>query len=96
MTINADKKCTGCHNDLVLWHDTNIVGGVDFQLACGYGEFSDTLNINVNLCHDCSVKLFTIIDSTFDLWDSHPTLAASKDERCCRWAKLPKNDPVNQ
>jgi hypothetical protein len=95
MTINENRKCTGCHSDLDIWNGTNIVGGVDFHLSCGYGEFSDTLSMNVNLCHNCSVKLFKIIDPDFNLWDSHPTFHQSKDERCCRWAWLPKNDPVN-
>jgi hypothetical protein len=90
MAINENRKCTGCNDDLVLWGEANIVGGVDFHLSCGYSEFSDMLSMNVNLCHDCSVRLFRIIDPHYKLLNSHPTMSRSENKRCCKWAILPK------
>ena len=93
-------NCDGCDLSLVqVFKDRDsfpyqIDDGVSFKITGGYSEFFDSLyeeeNIEVNFCHDCTVKLFNLIKKTKNMSGLHPTKNVSSvhsnDEFCCEWS----------
>ena len=70
-----------------------IDSGISFIIHGGYGEFFDSPfekdgyeePSEFNLCHDCSVKVFEILDPKLRFKGGHPTINED-GSKCCKWA----------
>ena len=82
-------------NDFSKGMLNNIDSGLTISLMGGYAEFVDQMfidedeQVELYLCHDCVVKLFSMYNKTKQLKQCHPTTheAKSKDNLfCCDWS----------
>lgn len=69
-----------------------IDSGISFVIHGGYGEFFDSPfdkdgyeePNQFNLCHDCCVKLFEVLDPKLKFKGGHLTINED-DSMCCKW-----------
>lgn len=70
-----------------------IDSGISFAIYGGYGEFFDSPfekdgyeePNEFNLCHNCTVKVFEILDPKLKFKGGHPTVNED-GSKCCKWA----------
>jgi hypothetical protein len=82
-------------NDFSKGMLNNIDSGLTISLMGGYAEFVDQMfidedeQVQLYLCHDCVVKLFSMYNKTKKLKQSHPTTDEAKNKGnlfCCDWS----------
>lgn len=92
-TCNQELKSVFEHIPFSQQKLLQIDSGISFVIHGGYGEFFDSPfekdgyeeSSEFNLCHDCSVKLFEILDPKLKFKGGHPTI--NKDgTKCCKWS----------
>ena len=90
-------------NDLTKGMFNNIDGGLTISLMGGYAEFVDQMfidedeQIELYLCHDCVVKMFSMYNKTKKLKQCHPTRHEAKSKGnlfCCDWSWTLLNNKV--